>query len=142
MCKILIVEDSDFACDVLKRVIAASLSCAEIWATGYLNTAKELMVQEEFDLILLDLNVFDSYGVNTFKSLNASCPVIVVSGEDSYEVVRDCLELGAVDYIPKPYFNHVNIINKIKYACEFGAARKNDSIRGGKLEQIKQIIGV
>ncbi len=70
------------------------------------NSACKKLVQQKFDLVLLDLNMQDKDGhaVMEFMSINAiDTATIVVSGESSFSAVSKALRRGAYDYLKKPY---------------------------------------
>jgi len=70
--------------------------------------ALEAMRAEPVDLVLLDINMPEVDGFEVLRRLAADpdrhhIPVIVVSGGGDQEDVARCIELGAVDYLPKPF---------------------------------------
>ena len=72
-------------------------------------------------LILLDLNLPDMKGMEILKHLRsepetASLPVIVMTADQDAEV--ECLSLGAVDFIPKPYPQQKVILARILRTIE------------------------
>ena len=79
--------------------------------------AKKIMVNSKPDLILLDLFMPKVSGYEFLKmrsELNISeIPVIIVSAYDSEESVKQTKELGAAEFIAKP-FNVEQIINAAK----------------------------
>jgi len=70
--------------------------------------ALELVRQQSFDLILLDIMmpVIDGYQVlETLKKEETLChiPVIMITALNDIESIARCIELGAEDYLPKPF---------------------------------------
>jgi len=66
----------------------------------------ELLNSENLDLILLDLGLPDSNGienVNKIKQENANIPIIVLTGLSDEEVGVNAIKRGAIDYITKPF---------------------------------------
>lgn len=64
-------------------------------------------LDNKFDLVLLDLimPIMDGFEVLTLMQQDErmqEIPVVVMSGNDSQQIVSDCLRLGAKDYFPKP----------------------------------------
>ena len=101
--KIMIIEDED----AISNVIATTLK-ANTYAPLVAKTASEAlsMIPSHCpDLILLDLGLPDMDGIEILKKIRewSSTPVIVVSarGEESDKV--EALDLGADDYIAKPF---------------------------------------
>ena len=103
---ILIVDD-----DFINRVLlAASLEehhhSVEVAENG--RQALELLEQHSFDVILLDLLMPELNGFEVLKRLKANptlnhIPVIVISSLDEMESIVRCIEMGALDYLSKPF---------------------------------------
>jgi len=77
--------------------------------------------KEKIDIILLDLNLPDSDGLETFnriRKIYRNIPIIVVSGSDIESLAIDAVSRGAQDYIVKDYMNSYVMIKAIKYAME------------------------
>ena len=57
-----------------------------------------------FDLILLDLHLPDADGFSGLRALKAkfdATPIVIVSGEESHQQIRESVELGAMGFVPK-----------------------------------------
>jgi CheY-like chemotaxis protein len=70
--------------------------------------ALERLKQEEFDLMLLDMEMPQMNGLAVLARMQANSelrnlPVIVISGGESIDEVVACIEMGAEDYLPKPF---------------------------------------
>ena len=98
------IEDNQFA---LSRRLAR---------LGYLNVmtavdgrqALELLKSKPFDLVLLDIMMPNVNGYEVLAAIKASenlrhIPVIMISAVDEIDSVVRCIELGAEDYLPKPF---------------------------------------
>ncbi|HWC03675.1 MAG TPA: response regulator [Methylomirabilota bacterium] len=83
---------------------------------GYTNLASardgrqalELLRARPFDLVLLDVMMPELNGYQVLEALKAddrlrAIPVIMISAVDELESVIRCIELGATDYLPKPF---------------------------------------
>jgi signal transduction histidine kinase len=69
-----------------------------------LNAAKERLAKGDIDVVLTDLGLPDSAGLDTFKELQAdfpTVPIVVLTGADSPEQAREAVSLGAQDYLEK-----------------------------------------
>ena len=104
---LLIVDDIDDNRFALTRRLARQ---------GYLNVttavdgrrALELLNSKSFDLVLLDIMMPTVNGYEVLAQMKASnslrhIPVIMISAVDEIESVIRCIELGADDYLPKPF---------------------------------------
>jgi CheY-like chemotaxis protein len=82
---------------------------------GYLVTsardgiqALELLHAQPFDVVLLDLLMPEMDGYQVLERMKQDpvlrhLPVIVISALDEMESVIRCIEMGAMDYLPKPF---------------------------------------
>ncbi len=65
------------------------------------------LTARRYDLVLLDLRVPCSCGPETFACLGTLCaaapgtPIVIISGEEDPQIVRDSIEHGAMGFIPK-----------------------------------------
>lgn len=104
MSRILVVED-DLA-------LSAGL-CFELDSGGYISVsaytyqkALQLVKEDKFDLALLDVNLPDGNGFDLckeIKSLHPELPVIFLTANDLEQNVLDGFDLGAEDYVTKPF---------------------------------------
>jgi two-component system cell cycle sensor histidine kinase/response regulator CckA len=69
----------------------------------YFSKAVQLLQIKPFDIILLDLSLPDSKGLNSFKNIHRSynIPVIIYTGLDNELVKMEALKYGAMDYLIK-----------------------------------------
>jgi diguanylate cyclase len=100
-------------------------SCEELLETaGFVVTTSDsgrdalnkLSTSSAFDLLLLDLNMPDIGGLQVMRELkqkNIDICVVVLSGETTFDWVSGAFQLGAHDYITKPY-NYESLVNTIK----------------------------
>jgi serine phosphatase RsbU (regulator of sigma subunit)/CheY-like chemotaxis protein len=104
--KILIVDDLDVNRDLLLRRMRRMGHEAGEAENG--RDALERMDKETWDLVLLDITMPVMDGYETLRHLradprHAQTPVVMVSAIDDTESVVRCLELGADDYVTKPF---------------------------------------
>jgi CheY-like chemotaxis protein/tRNA A-37 threonylcarbamoyl transferase component Bud32 len=70
--------------------------------------ALELLAREPVDAILLDINMPEMDGYQVLAAVKADArlahvPILIISGGGDHEDLVRCIELGAVDYLPKPF---------------------------------------
>lgn len=104
MKQILIVEDDVF----LNKMLAYNLTADGYRVTSALNfrTADEAVCQQEFDLVLLDVNLPDGNGFDLCKHIKPMHPdtiVIFLTANDQESDQIRGYEVGAIDYITKPF---------------------------------------
>ena len=102
--RILVVDDDPLVCDALASMMALLQDVEVRTASGGtegLNTAREWQPH----VMLLDIAMPDLDGRQTLETLvgeGSRTRVIMVSGFRDTEIAQECVERGAVDYIPKP----------------------------------------
>lgn len=133
MIRILVVEDDRG----LREGIALALKREDFCFTlcGSIGQARQAAAQEpDFDLVLLDINLPDGSGYDFLKEIKAAgdVPVIILTVNDlELDEVRG-LELGAEDYITKP-FSLMVLRARIDKALKHTDKRKKESFRFGDL---------
>jgi signal transduction histidine kinase len=98
-----------------------------------------LLGQEDFDLLLLDIMMPKVNGYEVLESLKSqgrlhNPPAIMISALDDIESVVRCIELGAEDYLPKP-FNSVLLKARIGASLEKKRLRDEAHVRTRELSQ-------
>jgi two-component system phosphate regulon response regulator PhoB len=105
MTGILAIEDDWTVRTVLEHTLRSA--GYDIDLVPAISDARELLAEGDYDLVLLDLNLPDGSGLDLLrdirKELGAGVPVLVLSGLRQEEVVVRGLELGADDYVTKPF---------------------------------------
>ncbi|MFA6127089.1 MAG: response regulator [Bacteroidales bacterium] len=113
--KILIVDDES----QIRRLLRISLEANEFKVFD-VGTGKEgilAVTMSRPDVILLDLGLPDEDGLEILKKLRewSTVPVIVLTVEDSEQIKVKALDLGADDYVTKP-FNTAELLARIRVA--------------------------
>jgi adenylate cyclase len=106
------------------------------------NEAIALLEKEKFSLVLLDLMMPDLNGDEVLKIIKGNpdtrdIPVVMISADSDTEKVSKCIELGADDYLPKP-FNPTILRARIGSALRQGSLRALQTEYVGKMEQAKK----
>lgn len=104
--RILVVDDEVIIRKSLEEVLRPKRY--SVTPAGDLKTAEKLVQRDVFDLIFLDIKLPDGEGTALLERL-ATTPapqrpmVVVMSGYGSIETAVDCLRMGALDYLIKPF---------------------------------------
>lgn len=111
---VLIVDDDDAVLTMLYKVIKSNGIEADTCSSG--ETALELAAKHSYDLILLDINMQGMDGFQVIEALRKQgikTPIIILSGRaEDYDMLYG-LDIGADDYITKP-FNPIIVGAKVK----------------------------
>lgn len=124
--RVLLVEDNPGDQRLLLAMIeeaprAAPWPTFDITHVDRLSAAVAAVGGAEFDLVLLDLSLPDSQGIDTFRGVLAAGPdlgVVVLTGLDDDEVALQTLHEGAQDYLTKNHLDAANLVRCMRYAIE------------------------
>lgn len=108
--------------------------------------ALDLILARPFDLMLLDMEMPEMTGIELLVALKANrqlsgLPVIVISGADQLEHAVNCIELGAEDYLPKP-FNPTLLRARVTSSLEKKRLRDLDRLRLAQLQTEKELLQI
>src|SRR5215472_10166092 len=103
---LLVVDDNSMNRIMLSRYISKLGYQAALAENG--RQALDKLQTEPFDLVLLDVEMPEMDGYQVLAQLKATArlrdiPVIMISAVEELESVVTCIELGAQDYLPKPF---------------------------------------
>jgi len=120
--KILIVEDNELDADLLRETLteAAPLRL-ELTVAGQVGDAIRLLNESRFDVVLSDLSLSDSQGLETFTRLYARAPetpIILLTGLEDESLGLEAVRAGAQEYIVKGTMNGKALWRVISYAIE------------------------
>lgn len=120
--QLLLVEDNPgdarLIRELLKEVAGASFEVAH---AGRLEEARQAVGGRAFDIILTDLSLPDSRGLEAFHALRdlaPTTPVVVLSGVDDEEIAVTAVREGAQDYLAKGRLEPHLLGRAIRYAIE------------------------
>lgn len=112
--KVLVVDDDETVLNMLYKIMKSNGFLVETESSGIV--ALEKIHAETYSLILLDINLQDMDGFQLLQSVRQAgitTPVIIISGrKEDYDTLYG-LDLGADDYITKP-FNPIILAAKAK----------------------------
>jgi NADP-reducing hydrogenase subunit HndA len=102
--KILVVDDELIVIRSAERVLKAEGLNVE----GVLSGREAILKIEEnhYDLVLTDLKMPEVDGITLIRWMRKSRPsigIVVITGYPSQETIKEALELGIIDYVPKPF---------------------------------------
>lgn len=131
--KILLVEDEP---DLVENIAAflKSESYNTDTATTY-DRADELIILYNYDCILLDINLPDGSGldlIEKIKKKHDSTGILIISARDSVNDRVKGLDLGADDYLTKPF--HITELN-----ARVKALIRRNHFKGNQIGQVKEI---
>ena len=134
--RMLVVEDNEINRDMLNRRLEREGYSVTLAANG--RQALEIMDREPFDLVLLDIMMPELDGFTVLQRMRANprlkeTAVIMISALDEIASVVRCIEMGAEDYLPKP-FDPVLLRARIGALLERKRLRDEERLRAVRLE--------
>jgi diguanylate cyclase len=121
---VLLIEDNPGDARLVEILLteAGPFPCFEVTRAGRLGEALERLDRLDFDVILQDLSLPDSSGlektVDQMRIASPRTPVVVLSSQDDEEMALQALQCGAEDYLVKGRGDDDLIARSIRYAIE------------------------
>lgn len=118
--QVLLVEDSDAHAELARMALSQCGDMAVTHVDTLFRAIKEID-QHTFDVVLLDLNLPDTTGIDTVESVRhaaASTPIVVLTTHDDVGLSNLALGAGAQDYLPKSHLESQSLARSIRYAIE------------------------
>ena len=123
--KILLIEDNPGDAGLIEEMLEEFVDFPyELKNVETLNEGLSLLKERPFDVILLDLRLPDSDGINTFLEIHAKTsriPIIILTGSNDEKIGIDAVKKGAQDYLVKGEVDGRLLKRSIQYSVE----RKN-----------------
>jgi CheY-like chemotaxis protein len=132
---LLVVDDNSMNRIMLSRYITKLGYQASLAENG--RQALEKLQGEPFDLVLLDVEMPEMDGYQVLEQLKADprlrdIPVIMISAVEELESVVKCIELGAQDYLPKPF-------NPVLLRARLTACLERKRLRDQEVDYLQQL---
>ena len=138
--RILLVEDNPvdqmFVAQALRQIERFEYTLA---LCGTLTQALEQLCTSPFDVIMLDLWLPDSEGLDTCRHILAAdhdIPVVVMTGADDQSLATEAIRSGAQDYLVKGAYPGSAIARVLQYAIDRHQFQQEVAHRENKFEQV------
>jgi len=119
--QVLLIEDNPGDADLVRlRLVEGKFNVQVNWVAR-LSDALEVLDRETPSLVLLDLNLPDSHGADTFRRViqkAPNVPVVILSGQDDETLAMKAVHLGVQDYLIKSEITSKNLERALRYAVE------------------------
>ena len=122
--QILLFEDNAADADLVNEYLELSNLSFDIFLVKRLADGVQALKGSSFDLVLLDLSLPDSSGIDTLKAVSAAARdevIIVLTGADDEQLSLQALQAGAQDYLFKDRLSGEVLRRSIRYAIERSA---------------------
>jgi signal transduction histidine kinase len=136
--RVLIVEDDPGDVKLVRLFLLEYVHRYEVEAVKCISDAIKVLHDGVFDVVLLDMGLPDSQGIDTVLKVHNECPdipIVVLTGLNDEETGVHAVRIGAQDYLVKGDVTSNLLTRTIRYAIE----RKRMEVEKRRLEQKAQI---
>jgi MinD-like ATPase involved in chromosome partitioning or flagellar assembly/CheY-like chemotaxis protein len=121
-CSVLLIEDSPDSAMLVNHFLGASkIAEFRVVTSATLQGAREALGRDRFDAILLDLNLPDSRGIETFSRVRDSArgaAIVILTAVEDEGVATAAIGHGAADYLIKGEVGGEGLARRIRFAIE------------------------
>lgn len=118
---ILLVEDNPGDVRRIELMLGMLEDAYRLHTASSVKSAHQTLSDQQVQVILLDLSLPDSDGVQTIRTMHStypSVPIVVLTGQDDEQVVADAATAGAHDFLVKQDLDPLNLWRVLRYALE------------------------
>ncbi|MFM9265283.1 PAS domain S-box protein [Tychonema sp. BBK16] len=121
--KVLLVEDNAYEAELIEDLLSGISKEQQISLTKVERLSEALLClnQENFDIILLDLSLPDSWGIETVarvQEYGVNVPIVVLTAQNDQELALRLISVGVQDYLVKRKIDGELLMRSLRYAIE------------------------
>ncbi len=143
--RVLLVEDNRLDAMIIREALNKSDECQVLVEhANRLADALEWLRREPFAVVLLDLSLPDSHGLDTVVRVHEAVPevpVVVLTGNDDEQLAIEAVEHGAEDYLVKGQIKGKLVMRAIRYALARHRNRPTASAPSPSGSKIVAVVG-
>lgn len=136
--RVLLIEDNPGDADLVRLRLVESNPMVDVSCVNRLADGIASLKEQPPSLILLDLNLPDSHGAETFRKVLEKAPdvpVVILSGQDDQALAVKALHQGVQDYLVKGGVTSAQLDRAMRYAIERQALQR--SLEMSRKQQIE-----
>jgi signal transduction histidine kinase len=118
---VLLIEDNPGDADLVRLRLLEGDSAVNVSSVNRLSDGLASIAKEQPSVVLLDLNLPDSHGADTFRKVLEQAPgvpVVILSGQDDEVLAMKALHQGVQDYLVKGDITSNHLERAMRYAIE------------------------
>ena len=140
--KVLLVEDNPQEAELIEDLLSEIGGVQRIVLTKVerLSEAQQRLNEEIFDIILLDLSLPDSLGIETVarvQEYGVNVPIVVLTAQNDEELALRLISVGVQDYLVKRKIDSELLIRSLRYARE--RQNSQDALRNSE-EKYRSVV--
>jgi signal transduction histidine kinase len=119
--QVLLIEDNPGDADLVRLRLTESKRQVDVNCVSRLSDALKWIEKRPPSVVLLDLNLPDSHGIETFRKVLEKAPhlpVVILSGQDDEALATKAIHQGVQDYIVKGDLTSRNLERAMRYAVQ------------------------
>ncbi len=145
-CSVLLIEDSPDSAMLVNHFLSASkIAEFRVVTTPSLQAARSALGRERFDAVVLDLNLPDSRGIETFarvRDIARGAPIVILTAVEDEGVATAAIGYGAADYLIKGELGGEGLARRIRFAVERNrAGAAPEPVRAGRVTVVVGVKG-
>jgi serine phosphatase RsbU (regulator of sigma subunit) len=139
--RVLLIEDNLGDARLIKEFLAESPGVPfDVEYAGRLTSAVERLSQKDYDVVLLDLSLPESRGLDTLLKVQThtrKAPIVVLSGTDDARLASLAVQSGAQDYLLKGHVESHSLVRSMHYAIERTRRRRAEEALRSTQEEFR-----
>jgi sigma-B regulation protein RsbU (phosphoserine phosphatase) len=136
--EVLLIEDNPGDADLVRLRLVEGKSLVDVNCVNRLSDGLASLKEKSPAVILLDLNLPDSHGAETYRRIMESAPnvpVVILSGQEDEALAIKALHHGVQDYLVKGSISSTTLDRAMRYAVERQALLR--SLEMGRKQQLE-----
>jgi signal transduction histidine kinase len=118
---VLLIEDNPGDADLVRLRLVEGTSPVDVNCVDRLSAGLASLTEKQPSVVLLDLNLPDSHGAETFRKVLEKAPgvpIVILSGQDDESLAVKALHQGVQDYLVKGSITSAGLDRAMRYAVE------------------------
>jgi signal transduction histidine kinase len=141
--RVLLIEDNEDDAHLIREMLSERQEVGiQLEWVDRLTTGLTRLAQNQTDLVLLDLSLSDSYGLETFETVHRSAPdipIVALTGLDDEAMASQAVRKGAQDYLIKGRLDSYLLARAARYAVERKQAERTLKESEARLRQSQKM---